>query len=187
MSLDEFEKWFKTGYSFKMGAKSKPQKGDILACWDNSFISKTIRYITKSHASHIAIIYDETLVIESWWTGVRLVKLENLKNRTNFYGLRYDNLTKNQAENIIKYLQNSYESKYDKIQLITIALHKLFGFKIRHNDKKYICSELAWEAYNSAGIDIAPQVDESIDVVPGDLLNSQTLRTVYLEFNSIIK
>jgi uncharacterized protein YycO len=131
-------------------------------------------------ASHVAVIYDNAFVIESWWTGVRIVKISNLKKRCNFYGLRYKNLTEEEADSIIGYLQNSYDSKYDFMQIITIGLHKLFGFKIRENDKKYICSELAWEAYHSIGIEIAPQVDEKDDVVPGDLLNSKKLVNTYV-------
>ncbi len=154
------------------------KKGDILACWDNSLISKIICWITKSKVSHIVIMYDNALAVESWWNGVRIIKLSNLKKRCNFYGLTYLKLTKEESNSIIKYLQNSYESKYDFIQTITIGLHKLFGFKIRNNNKKYICSELIWEAYNSVGIEIAPQVNEKDDVVPGDLLSSPRLNII---------
>ena len=159
------------------------QKGNILACWDNSLISRVIRWITKSRVSHVAVMYDDALVIESWWNGVRIVKLSDLKKRCNFYGLICGNLTKQELDGTIEYLQNSYESKYDFIQIITIGLHKLFGFKIKDNNKKYICSELVWEAYKSVGIDIAPQVDEKDDVVPGDLLNSKRL---YIAFFHMI-
>ena len=156
------------------------KKGDILACWDRSLISKVIRWVTKSGASHVAVVYDNAFVIESWWNGVRIVKLSNIIKRCNFYGLRYKNLSEEELDNIIGYLQNSYESKYDFIQLITVGLHKLFRLKIKDNHKKYICSELAWEAYYSIGIEIAPQVDEKDDVVPGDLLNSKELVNTYI-------
>ena len=150
---------------------------DIVSTYDNSIISKLIRYISKSTVSHTAIMYDEKFVIESWISGVRIISIEDLKKRCNFYVSRCE-LTDLQSKIITTYLQNKYKSKYDLLQLLTIALHKIFGIKILNNHQKYICSELVWEAYTQIGMEIAPQVDESDDVTPKDLIESQNLKIV---------
>jgi uncharacterized protein YycO len=161
--------------------KLKP--GDILACWDNSWISKIIRFITRSQVSHIAIMYDDEMVIESWWNGVRIIKLSDLKKRSNFYVMRANDVSDLQIEYIIDFLQDVYSKSYDFIQLVTIGLHKIFGINVKNSNTNYICSELAWEAYNSVGIDIAPQIDSSDEVTPGDLQTSPALKmtNVYIK------
>ena len=150
---------------------------DIISTYDNSIISKLIRYISKSIVSHTAIMYDKNFVIESWISGVRIVNIEDFKKRCNFFVSRCE-LTDQQSEVITNYLRNKYKSKYDLLQLFTIALHKIFGIKILNNHQKYICSELVWEAYDKAGVEIAPQVDESDDVTPVDLITSKALKVV---------
>ena len=152
---------------------------DIISTWDNSLISKLIRLITKSKVSHTAIMYDNKFIIESSFFGVRIVHIDNFKSRCNFYvsRIRYG-LNEDETVKIISYLQSKYKYKYDFLQLFTIGLHKLFGIKILNNHQKYICSELIWEAYNYADIEIVPQVDESDDVIPSDILESINLIVV---------
>jgi len=60
---------------------------DILACHSNSFISKFIRFLTKSKYSHLAIIINENEIVEADGIvgHIRYRNISDYKNYADVY------------------------------------------------------------------------------------------------------
>jgi len=149
-------------------------KADIMACYGNSFLDKLIQIITNSKVSHIAIKVDEEHMIESVGSGVRL----SLVSSKTYYNLRCLELTEEQRDLIIDFVNNKLGTKFDFKLMLGIGLNRVFGWNtIWDNKDKYICIELIIQAYKSIGIELVDwELTEKI--VPGDLLKSSKLSLI---------
>ena len=130
------------------------KRGDILACKNNSYLSKFIRFLTKSKFSHLAIIVNKNEIIEADGIIGHICyrNISEYKNYADIYTC--DNLTDEQRNNICKYAISKVGQKYDYYLLFVLFVKQVFGVKIRIRDgEKDICSELVNDAYfNGAGV-----------------------------------
>ncbi|MGB7933032.1 MAG: YiiX/YebB-like N1pC/P60 family cysteine hydrolase [Gammaproteobacteria bacterium] len=144
------------------------QTGDLVFCSGSYFFSHTIQKFTRSVWSHVGMIYkDPTLervfILESeTLIGVRLAPLSKYlrdyhgKNRPykgNIVIARIhpevDEAGLNQA---ISFGMDELTKPYDNFEIMRIGFRILFHISHRTRDRKYICSELVYECFNSIGI-----------------------------------
>ena len=164
--------------------RNELRTGDIVFCSGTYFFSKTIQWFTKSVWSHVGIIYrddhlERIFVLESETAiGVRLVPLSkylrDYHGRNKPYKGRIligritpepDNQKLKQA---ISFGMDELTRPYDNWEICRIAIRILFkrGRKIR--DRKYICSELVYEAFRKA--EVAFKFNRS-SISPDDIWN----------------
>jgi hypothetical protein len=142
--------------------------GDLVFCSGTYFFSNAIRWFTKSVWSHIGIIYrDDALnrvfILESeTFIGVRLAPLskylrdyhgKNRPYRGRMFIARL--LPEVEPELHLKAISHGMDEltkPYDNLEILRIAIRILFKIGRRNRDKKYICSELVYEAFRRAGI-----------------------------------
>ena len=144
------------------------QTGDLVFCSGTYFFSNAIRWFTKSAWSHIGIIYwDDALqrifILESeTFVGVRLAPLSKYlkdyhgKNRPYrgrmFIARLMPEITEDLHRKAISHGMDELTKPYDNLEILRIAIRILFKIGRRNRDRKYICSELVYEAYRKAGI-----------------------------------
>lgn len=115
----------------------------------SSFVSKLILWQTRGQFSHASITLRDGRVVESReFIGVRV--LPSLDPRVGETITTYEvPTTDRQAEEIERFLLSQVGKKYDYVSLIRF----LDRTPIAHWDKtKWFCSELAFEAFRTAGI-----------------------------------
>lgn len=156
--------------------------GDIVFCSGTYFFSKAIRLFTKSVWSHVGIIYrdeflDRIFILESeTMIGVRLAPLSKyLKDyhgrrkpyRGRMFIARIDpEVPLEQSKKAISFGMDQLTKPYDNWEILRIAVRIVFGLGRKSRDRKYICSELVYEAFHKAGIEF-PYRNRSIS--PDDL------------------
>ena len=120
----------------------------ILAYQGESFISKAIRFQTRSKYSHIAVMLDDGSVIEAWHKGgvqksSDFSTLHDPGTKVDVFRIdgEYD---KYQVE---RFLRDQIGKKYDFLSVARFLSRR----KTLHNDK-YFCSELAEYAFAFAGL-----------------------------------
>ena len=149
---------------------------DILACYGSTPIDRFIQWGLGERVTHIAIEIDDGLIIETGWFGVKVSPLSIKAN--NFYRLRCDILTEEDKHCIISFLVRNLGVPYDYKLFTGITLNRLFGLHTKWNDTtKYLCDEVALNAWRYAGYELLPGIDDSI-IVPSDLTKSTLLREV---------
>ena len=156
--------------------------GDMVFCSGTYFFSKAIRLITKSVWSHVGLIYkddflDRIFILESeTMIGVRLAPLSKyLKDyhgrRKPYRGRMFVARLEPEAEEAalkkaISFGMDQLTKPYDNWEILRIAVRILFGLGRKSRDRKYICSELVYEAFHKAGVEF-PYNNRSIS--PDDL------------------
>ena len=142
--------------------------GDIVFCSGTYFFSNAIRWFTKSVWSHIGIIYrDDALerifILESeTFVGVRLAPLSKYlrdyhgRNKPYRGRMFIARLEPEVAQEIhrkaVSMGMDELTKPYDNLEIFRIAIRILFKLGRRNRDRKYICSELVYEAFRKAGI-----------------------------------
>lgn len=144
------------------------QTGDIVFCSGTYFFSKSIQWFTKSVWSHVGIIYrDDNLlrifVLESETAiGVRLVPLS--KYLRDYHGRNKPYKGRivigriapaadgEKVKKAISFGMDELTRPYDNWEIMRIAMRILFGRGRKDRDRKYICSELVYEAFRKADI-----------------------------------
>lgn len=128
--------------------------GVVLEAGGNSFISRMIRYFTKSKFSHVEVLFDGGFTVGSReFSGVVHGTINDFIKPVYFFF--YDGinqkplrLTKQQHDKIISFLQDSIGKKYD--------YKGIWGYLSNRRERNcpdsYFCSELVFEAFNHAGI-----------------------------------
>ena len=155
---------------------TKYKVGDILATKSNSFISKLIRYLSKSKYSHLALI---TSISE---TGIQLIEADgfytkniryrNINDYINEAEVYTCDLTDKQRQDIVKYAISKIGQKYDYFLVFILFLKITFGIKIKIKDTDDdICSELVNDAYKSVGIELSKKRFP----IPDDVLKEMKL------------
>lgn len=142
--------------------------GDIVFCSGTYFFSGLIRWFTKSSWSHCGIIYrDDNLgrvfVLESeTLIGVRLAPLS--KYLRDYHGRnkpyrgriligRLDpGPSSEDVKKAISFGMDELTKPYDNFEILRIAIRILFKMGRRNRDRKYICSELVYEAFRKADV-----------------------------------
>lgn len=164
-------------FMFKEVKNNKMQlkQGDILACKNNSFLSRFIRYITKSNFSHLAIVVNENEAIES--DGISgFIKHKNINEYINYASVySCDSLSEDQRNNICQYAISKVGQKYDYYLIFVLFLRYVFGLRIKIKDgNEDICSELVNDSYKSVNVILSKKRFP----IPDDVLNSDKLRKV---------
>ena len=144
------------------------QTGDIVFCSGTYFFSKSIQWFTKSVWSHVGIIYrDDNLlrifVLESETAiGVRLVPLS--KYLRDYHGRNKPYKGRivigriapaadgEKVKKAISFGMDELTRPYDNWEIMRIAMRILLGRGRKDRDRKYICSELVYEAFRKADI-----------------------------------
>jgi hypothetical protein len=142
--------------------------GDIVFCSGSYLFSRLIQWFTKSVWSHVGIIYrDEHLgrifVLESEMAvGVRLAPLSKYlrdyhgRNRPYHGQIVIGRITPEPDGQLLKRAINfgmdELTKPYDNLEILRIAYRTLFKRGRRVRDRKYICSELAYEAFRKAAV-----------------------------------
>ncbi len=162
------------------------QTCDILLYKGTGFVSKLIKWKTSSPYSHVSVIVgaETNLAIESntgSQSGVRAVDIRKVKAEDiDIFRVKAGKVFA--AEKVISYLVDSLGSKYDIPGVFWLGIMKVFNLKEKANqfqkDKDYFCSELVYEAFNSAGLDIVPEVGEADITSPGDIARSSVLQKI---------
>lgn len=142
--------------------------GDMVFCSGTYFFSNAIRWFTKSVWSHIGIIYrDDALerifILESeTFVGVRLAPLSkylrdyhgrNKPYRGRMFIARLEpEVSQEIHRKAVSMGMDELTKPYDNLEIFRIAIRILFKLGRRNRDRKYICSELVYEAFRKAGI-----------------------------------
>ena len=148
--------------------RAQLRTGEIVFCSGTYCFSRTIQWITKSVWSHVGIIYrDDNLqrifVLESETViGVRLAPLSKYlhdyhgRNKPYKGRIVIARLTPapddEKLKTAISFGMDELTRPYDNWEICRIAMRILFrrGRKVR--DRKYICSELVYEAFRKADV-----------------------------------
>lgn len=170
--------------------KSEVKEGDIIFFTGNDDISKIIRSFTNSLWSHIAMVVrienlDRTLILESVQTmGVRLLPLSNyvnlMKNKEDFPKkiviARYENLDADKVKMMLNYGINLITKPYDRDEITRIIARMTGHSTGERNRNEYICSELIYECFLKAGIDI-PHNSKGF-ISPEDIWQDTNLKAI---------
>jgi cell wall-associated NlpC family hydrolase len=144
------------------------QTGDIVFCSGTYFFSKSIQWFTRSVWSHVGIVYrDDNLlrifVLESETAiGVRLVPLSKYlrdyhgRNKPYKGRIVIGRITPavdgEKVKKVISFGMDELTRPYDNWEIMRIAMRILFRRGRKDRDRKYICSELVYEAFRKADI-----------------------------------
>lgn len=148
--------------------RNELRTGDIVFCSGTYFFSKTIQWFTKSVWSHVGIIYrDDHLqrifVLESETAiGVRLVPLSKYlrdyhgRNKPYKGRILIARITPEPDDEklkaVISFGMDELTRPYDNWEIFRIAMRILFRRGRKNRDRKYICSELVYEAFRKAEV-----------------------------------
>ena len=164
------------------------QSGDILLFKGEDGISRLIAWGTGSKYSHVAVCVSPqmSLAIEAITRGgVRARDIRKIKQNYDLYRIRqkhaYD------LNKTISYLVEKLNSRYDYFGVLFLGLLKVLakiGRPLKEvankwqKDRDYFCSELCYEAFDYAGLDIVPDVPEADITSPGDIARSKIVELV---------
>ena len=144
------------------------QTGDLVFCSGTYLFSKSVRWFTKSVWRHVGIIYrDDNLrrifILESEIAiGVRLVPLS--KYLRDYHGRKKPYQGRivigrivpaadgEKVKKAISFGMDELTRPYDNWEIMRIAMRILFRRGRKDRDRKYICSELVYEAFRKADI-----------------------------------
>jgi cell wall-associated NlpC family hydrolase len=149
--------------------RSSLRTGDIVFCSGTYFFSKAIRLVTKSVWSHVGMIYrddflDRIFILESeTMIGVRIAPLSKyLKDyhgrrkpyRGRMFVARLEPEVPPEAmKKAVSFGMDQLTKPYDNWEILRVAIRILLGVGRKSRDRKYICSELVYEAFHKAGIE----------------------------------
>lgn len=159
------------------------QPGDILLCSGSAWFSRMIQRATRSVWSHVGFVMilesiDRVMVLESVESsGVRTVPLSKYLSDYDSQGNAYPGglviarhqqfgatATEAARRKFGQFAVSLFGYPYDKGEIAKIAARIAASFlpfssdekRELERDKEYICSEYAWECYNSIGVTIEP-------------------------------
>ena len=110
------------------------------------------------------------------------------RNEVDIYRIKPEFQSEVNREKVVSFLVGHLGAKFDWLGIVGLALLKIltlitFGLtKKWHNDfqkkRDYFCSELCYEAFNSGGLDIVPEVPEADVTSPGDIAKSGIIEKI---------
>ena len=150
----------------------------ILLSKSGNVISRGIRWFTRGEWSHASLLFDSDHVIEAVYPRVRTVSFKAEYPDPKQYQIFWVDVTDEQLKSVLKYASAQIGKPYD--------LKGDWHFFTRQNyesqpDTKWFCSELVYESFHEAGIDLFSET-RGWQVWP-DLLKRSTLaisKTPYL-------
>lgn len=148
--------------------RTQLRSGDLLFCSGDYMVSKMIQHFTDSPWSHVGIILrvdaiDRLLLLESVEDmGVRFAPLskylDNYENGKGYKGqlavARHAGVKKDHIAELAGFGCDELTRPYDKDEIGKIAARISLGIGRREQDREYICSELVYECFSCAGIEI---------------------------------
>lgn len=145
----------------------------ILAYQGKSWVSKAIRWQTRSQYSHIALLMPDDTVIEAWHIGGVQRVPSFIDNHTpgtkvDVYKLRKESLPIGVGETIANFLQNQVGQPYDFRAIVRFLTRRPYSA-----NKKWFCSELCAEAFRIGGIPL--QDKPTYELSPRDIAMSPLL------------
>lgn len=170
--------------------RSKLKSGDLLFASGDYLISKAIQKFTVSPWSHVGIVFklerlDRILLLESVEDiGVRFAPLSkyltDYEDGKPYKGrvvlARCKDVDSEMVRSLAKFGINGLTRPYDKDEIAKIMARIALGLGKKERDREYICSELVYECFSSAGKEfgynpkgfIGPEdvwVDEQVSLV----------------------
>lgn len=143
----------------------------ILAYRGVSWISKVIRWQTRSKYSHIAIELEDGSVIEAWHIGgvannPSFKTVHSPKTKVDVLEIigQYD------EKKVLEFLKMQIGHKYDFRSIVRFITRKS-----SHVSPNWFCSELANEAFREGGLNLLSRISSS-HVSPRDIGISPALR-----------
>jgi uncharacterized protein YycO len=184
--------------------RARVQSGDILLCSGSGMFSKLIQRFTDSVWSHVGFVIrldsiKRVMVLESVEPlGVRTVPLSHYVKDYKGDGKGYPGkiliarhdefatIEPRQLNRMSRFAVDLFGYPYDKDEIAKIAarittgkiplIGKFFKERDLKPDREYICSEYAYECYQSVGIDIPH--DKRGFVAPRDFARCRQVRAV---------
>jgi hypothetical protein len=146
-----------------------------------SLISRGISFFTKSRITHVGLILmtyldDYFIVAEAQLGGFLITK----KNRLWLYenaelGTVLGDLTKEQRDEFRNLIFKYLGRPYGFINLIQIAIKKIFRVKLKKDEsKQLICSEAVQRIYKDMGVTLTKIQDDFVS--PADLYKSDKVK-----------
>jgi len=169
-------------------SKGYMKAGDILLFKGEDGISKLIAWGTGSKYSHVAVLVSPkmNLAIEAMTRGgVRARDVRKIAEKYDVYRVK-ENLTYDLSKTI-SYMVSKLNNRYDYFGVIFLGILKVLtkiGIPLKNSankwqkNKDYFCSELCYEAFNSSGLDIVPEVDAADITSPGDIAKSSVIEKI---------
>jgi len=163
--------------------------GDILLFKaEKDWLSKLIAWGTNSVYSHVAVCVSSemSLTIEALTRGgVKARDIRRIEEAYDVYRVKgehpYD------VNKALSYLVGTLNNRYDYFGVMFLGLLKLLakiGIPLKETankwqiEKDYFCSELCYEAFIFAGLDIVPEVPEADITSPGDIAKSAIVQQI---------
>lgn len=155
------------------------QVGDIILYKGNGFLSKAVKFFTKSEYSHVSMAISDTHLIEAnWYKKSNIIDFKYSEKEMEIY--RVKDLTIEQQIIILQRVYKYINKYYDYAQIIGHLIES-FGFHISHHlnsDTKLICSELIDRAYSDININLV-ELRKTGDVTPNDIAKYKILKRIY--------
>jgi len=130
------------------------QQFDIILYKGQSLIAKTIKNISNSKYSHVALVLDSLHTLESDYKNpVNIRHFSYLKGSYDVYEF-ITPLTRKQRDGILEFIRANIGKGYDYPYILTRGLNILFGTKIYNSPDRYNCDELIVDAFRSEGIEL---------------------------------
>lgn len=157
-------------YYTKEQLKKNLHPADIILVHGDSYISKIIQIVNKSHWNHAIMYVGDGKFMESDWNGVVEGDLEKLATR-DIRILRHKHIPINDAAYIAEMTTKFEGQDYDFYGLIELGLIWMFGKRGTARDvgskNKFICSELCALPYQTMGYNIIDGIDYD-EISPSD-------------------
>ena len=145
--------------------RTKLKSGDLLFASGDYLVSKAIQKMTDSPWSHVGIVFkldsiDRMLLLESVEDmGVRFAPLSKYLNdyesRKPYKGRvvigRCSDVDQGIVTGLAKFGIDELTRPYDKDEIAKILARITLGIGKKERDREYICSELVYECFYSAG------------------------------------
>lgn len=139
---------------------------DLIFCSGHSISDRAIKHMTNSIWNHVGIVWAEKdygpFVIEAKeFRGVRVLPFSDYigQNYNGYVGLAKINSslqTHCLRRDVLNFALSKLALPYNYSEIFKMSLRILFNQgKRKGKDQSYICSELVWEAFQSAGITLA--------------------------------
>jgi len=149
--------------------RTKLKSGDLLFASGDYLVSKAIQKMTDSPWSHVGIVFkldsiDRMLLLESVEDmGVRFAPLSkylnDYENRKPYKGRvvlgRCSDIDQGIVNELAKFGIDELTRPYDKDEIANILARITLGIGKKERDREYICSELVYECFASAGKEFA--------------------------------
>lgn len=161
-------------------------RGYLLVVHNKSLKCKIVQKITKSYFDHIGIFEDAETIIEANLTGVKRTSFKEIqdkakKNKLEYRIYRIKDITEEQTEIVLNFIEQQVGKKYDLIQLLSIGIMYLLHIARRRPafdiKQRWICSELIAEGVYEAGLKFSDRFTTD-SITPSEIAESPIVELV---------